>query len=86
MVLAVVLSLFWLLAIALRPSDAVLGRVPGLKGLHSVSDYPQAKTISGLLLYRFNANIVFYNVDYFCERLQSAIRTVAEPAMAGRRS
>ena len=28
-VLAVALSLFWLLAIALRPSDAVLGRVRG---------------------------------------------------------
>lgn len=76
-VLAVVLSLFWLLAIALRPSDAVLGRVPGLKGFHSVDDYPQARTIPGLLLYRFNANIVFYNVDYFCERLQLAIRDAA---------
>lgn len=78
-VLAVVLSLFWLLGMALRPSDAVLGRVPGLKGFHSVSDYAQARTVPGLLLYRFNANIVFYNVDYFCERVQSAVRAAAEP-------
>ncbi len=30
-VLAVVLSLFWLLATAMRPKDAVLGRLPGLR-------------------------------------------------------
>lgn len=78
-VLAIVLSLFWLLALALHPSDAVLGRVPGLKGFHSTADYPQAKTMPGLLLYRFNANIVFFNVDYFCTRLQAAVRHATAP-------
>ena len=78
-VLAVVLSLVWLLAIAMRPNDAVLGRVPGLKGFHSVADYPQAETVPGLLLYRFNANLVFFNIDYFCERVRAAIRRAATP-------
>src|SRR3954452_7011751 len=58
-VLAVVLSLFWLLATAMRPKDAVLGRLPGLEGFHSIADYPQAETIPGLLLYRFSANLLF---------------------------
>ena len=71
--LAVILSLLQLLALSSRPSDAVLGRVPGLQGFHDVSDYPEAKTIPGLLLYRFEASLVFYNVEYFRERLLALI-------------
>jgi sulfate permease, SulP family len=71
--LAVGLSLAWLLMVVSRPQDAVLGRVSGLPGFHSIADYPQAKTVPGLLLYRFEANLVFFNVDYFGERLRAAI-------------
>ena len=78
-VLAVVLSLSWLLATAMRPKDAVLGRLPGLQGYHSVADYPQAETVPGLLLYRFSGNLVFFNIDYFCERVRAAIRRAATP-------
>ena len=78
-VLAVVLSLVWLLATAMRPKDAVLGRLPGLEGYHSIADFPQAKTVPGLLLYRFNANLVFFNIDYFCQRVRTAIRCAATP-------
>ena len=74
-VLAVVLSLFWLIAITMRPSDAVLGRLPGLGGFHSMADYPEAATLPGLLLYRFNANLVFFNIEHFRERLRAAIRS-----------
>jgi high affinity sulfate transporter 1 len=77
--LAVVLSLAWLLMVASRPQDAVLGRVPGLRGFHSVADYPQASTVPGLLLYRFEANLVFFNVDYFGRRLRAAIEASATP-------
>jgi MFS superfamily sulfate permease-like transporter len=72
-VLAVALSLAWLLMVASRPKDAVLGRVPGLRGFHSMADYPQASTVPGLLIYRFEANLVFFNIDYFGERLHAAI-------------
>ena len=71
--LAVALSLAWLLMVVSRPQDAVLGRVPGLPGFHSVIDYPKATTVPGLLLYRFEANLVFFNIDYFGERLRAAI-------------
>jgi MFS superfamily sulfate permease-like transporter len=77
--LAVALSLAWLLMVTSRPQDAVLGRVPGLPGFHSVADYPQAKTVPGLLLYRFEANLVFFNVDHFGERLRAAIRAAKTP-------
>jgi MFS superfamily sulfate permease-like transporter len=78
-VVAVVLSLFWLIAIAMRPGDAVLGELPELGGFHSLADYPEARTRPGLLLYRFNANVVFFNADYFCACLSAAIRATPAP-------
>ena len=77
--LAVILSLLQLLALSSRPTDAVLGRVPGLKGFHDVNDFPEAKTIPGLLLYRFEANLVFYNVEYFRDRLLALIAESKTP-------
>ena len=77
--LAIALSLAWLLVVVSRPRDAVLGRVPGLPGFHSVADYPKATTVPGLLIYRFEANLVFFNVDYFGERLRAAIQACRTP-------
>ncbi len=77
--LAVVLSLLWLLAISSRPHDAVIGRVPGIKGFHDITDYPGATTVPGLILYRFDANLVFFNADYFRERVRSIIAASATP-------
>jgi MFS superfamily sulfate permease-like transporter len=77
--LAVILSLLWLLAIGSRPHDAVLGRVPGIKGFHDVTDYPGAVTVPGLILYRFDANLVFFNADYFRDRVRSIIAAAETP-------
>ena len=77
--LAVVLSLLLLLILTSRPTDAVLGRVPGMKGYHDRKDYPETKTIPGLLLYRFNADLVFFNADYFKARLLAAIAASETP-------
>ncbi len=77
--LAVALSVIWLLSVESRPNDAVLGRVKGRKGFHSVADYPDAKTIPGLLLYRFDANLVFYNADYLKTRVRAAVAAQKTP-------
>ena len=76
---AVALSLVWILSVSSRPNDAVLGNVKGLKGFHDIADYPEARTIPGLLLYRFDANLVFYNVEYFVTRLRAAIAAQKTP-------
>ena len=78
-VLAVALSLFWLLATAMRPRDAVLGKLPDKQGFHSLADFPEAATVPGLLLYRFNANIVFFNADYFCARIRRVVARARQP-------
>ena len=77
--LAVALSLAWLITVTSRPHDAILGRVRGVKGFHDIADYPDATTIPGLILYRFDANLVFYNVDYFLERVRGVIAAAETP-------
>ena len=77
--LAVALSLFWLLTVVSRPHDGVLGRVKGIKGFHSLDEFPEATTIPGLILYRFDANLVFFNADYFRDRVRAAIAAAETP-------
>ena len=77
--LAVALSLFWLLTVVSRPNDGVLGRVKGIKGFHNIKDFPETTTIPGLILYRFDANLVFFNADYFRERVRATIAAAKTP-------
>ncbi len=77
--LAVALSLFWLLTVVSRPHDGVLGRVKGIKGFHNLADFPDATTIPGLILFRFEANLVFFNADYFRDRLRATIAAAKTP-------
>lgn len=67
--MAVALALLLLLKRSARPADAVLGRVPGLKGFHDLAQYADASATPGLLLYRFGGGIVFYNASYFKKRV-----------------
>jgi len=74
-----ILSLLWLLWVSSNPHDAVLGRVSGMRGFHDLKDYPDAKTTPGLVLYRFDSNIVFYNADVFRDRIRSVIAASKTP-------
>jgi len=71
--LAILLTLLWLLLASSRPHDAVLGRVPGISGYHNIEDFPDAVTFPGLLLYRFDSSILFFNVEYFKNRILKEI-------------
>jgi high affinity sulfate transporter 1 len=48
-----------------RPKIEILGSVPRFPGFHSLERHENAKTVSGVLLFRFNAPIVFFNAPYF---------------------
>lgn len=63
--LAVGCALLLLIKRTSRPPDAVLGRVPGMRGWHNVADHHDAVTQPGLMVYRFSAAIVFFNAGYF---------------------
>jgi high affinity sulfate transporter 1 len=76
---AVGLSVIDLFARLARPHDAVLGEVPGLPGLHDVEDWEGAKTIPGLILYRYDAPLCFANAENFKRRALSAIEAEVNP-------
>ncbi|QXJ20951.1 sulfate permease [Actinomadura graeca] len=70
--IAVGLSVLDLLARVARPHDAVLGRVPGLAGMHDVDDYPGAEVIGGLVVYRYDSPLFFANAHDFRRRALAA--------------
>ena len=71
-VAAVGLSVAELLWRVGRPHDAIQGLVPGLAGMHDVDDYPQAETIPGLVVYRYDAPLFFANAQDFRRRALAA--------------
>ncbi|WP_314220107.1 SulP family inorganic anion transporter [Streptomyces zaehneri] len=78
-IVAVGLSVAELLTRVARPHDAVEGLVPGVAGMHDVDDYPQARTIPGLLVYRYDSPLFFANADNFRRRALAAVDEQSEP-------
>jgi len=70
--IAIGLSVADLLVRVARPHDAILGLVPGLAGMHDVDDYPDAQTIPGLVVYRYDAPLFFANAEDFRRRALAA--------------
>ncbi len=60
---AIALSTLDLLRRIARAHDAVLGFVPGLAGMHDIDDYPGAKPVPGLVIYRYDAPLCFANAE-----------------------
>ncbi|GAD86930.1 sulfate permease [Nocardia asteroides NBRC 15531] len=75
---AVALSVFDLLRRIARGHDAVLGFVPGLAGMHDVDDYPAARPLPGLVVYRYDAPLFFANAEDFRTGALAAVDWSAE--------
>lgn len=76
--IAVALAIVKLLRLTARPGDAILGEIAGLEGQHSLSERPEAVTVPGLLLYRFEASPLFFNADHFKSRVRRAVALAPE--------
>lgn len=72
-VVAVVLALLQLLKRASQPHDAILGRVAGTGGFHDIASHATAETFPGLVIYRFDSSLVFFNSDYFRSRVKTMV-------------
>jgi high affinity sulfate transporter 1 len=70
--IAVGLSLLRFIHTMARPEDEILGRIPGQPGFHNHQRHPDAKLEPGVLIYRFNAPLVFFNAPYFKHRALQA--------------
>lgn len=71
--IAVTLSLGDLLRRVARGHDAVLGYVPGLAGMHDVDDYPLARQVPGMVVYRYDSPLFFANAEDFYTRAMAAV-------------
>ncbi|MDX3745811.1 sulfate permease [Streptomyces sp. AK08-02] len=78
-IVAVGLSVAELLTRVARPHDAVEGLVPGVAGMHDIDDYPQARTIPGLLVYRYDSPLFFANAEDFRRRALAAVDRQSDP-------
>jgi len=76
---AVGLSIADLLRRVARPHDGVLGFVAGTAGMHDVDDYPGARLVPGLVVYRYDSPLFFANAENFRIRALAAVDAAAAP-------
>ncbi|MBC3617302.1 SulP family inorganic anion transporter [Vibrio metschnikovii] len=70
--LAVLLGLFQFLRVVMRPSDQCLG-LDEDGTIRTMDESSKASAIPGLLLYRFNSPLTYFNAPYFKARLLEKI-------------
>jgi sulfate permease, SulP family len=71
--IAVALSILDLLRRVARPHDGILGYAPGVAGMHDIDDYPDARTVPGLVVYRYDAPLCFANSEDFARRALASV-------------
>jgi len=76
---AVGVAVVLLLITVSRPHDAVLGRVPGTNAFLNAATHPGLQTYPALVIYRFDASLVFFNADHFRARVKTVIREATAP-------
>ncbi len=72
--IAVALSILNVFRRVWWPHQAELGRVEGIDGLHDTASHPDAELLPGLVVYRFDAPLIFANSRIFGDE----IRAIAE--------
>lgn len=76
---AVVLALLRFVRLTARPRVEILGRVEGMPGFHSLSRHESATAPHGLVIFRFNGPLVFFNAGHFRHALLAAAGGEAKP-------
>jgi high affinity sulfate transporter 1 len=72
-IVAALVSLVMLLGRAARPHVAFLGRIPGTDRFSDVARHPENEAIPGVLAFRVEASLVYFNVDHV---LQTVLQRV----------
>jgi high affinity sulfate transporter 1 len=78
-VIAVGLSIANVFRRVWAPYRTTLGDVPGVAGYHDVRMYPDAEQVPGLVIYRFDAPLIFANATTFREEVRHLARIEPRP-------
>ncbi|GAA4410275.1 sulfate permease [Fodinibacter luteus] len=71
--LAIALSILNVFRRVWWPHQAELGRVDGLDGLHDTDQYPHAELMPGLVVFRFDAPLIFANSRMFGDAVRAMV-------------
>ncbi len=77
--LAVVASILMLLARVARPHVAFLGRIPGTRRFSDLERNLENETVPGLLLFRVEASLVYFNVEHVRQAVLQRLGAATEP-------
>ena len=77
--IAVALSVLNVFRRAWRPYNTELGRMEGLEGYHDIRSYPGARHLPGLVIYRFDAPLLFANAKTFRDEVRRLATSEPKP-------
>ncbi|NJM55445.1 MAG: SulP family inorganic anion transporter, partial [Verrucomicrobiae bacterium] len=73
------ISLVQLLRRASRPHVAALGRIPGTRRFSDCERHPDNEPVPGVLIFRPEASLLYFNVDHICDTISGRVRAHAPP-------
>jgi sulfate permease, SulP family len=74
-----IISLVQLLRTASRPHVAFLGRIPGTRRFSDRQRHPDNELIPGVLIFRPESGLIYFNVDNVCESILKRVRAESPP-------
>lgn len=77
--IAVALALLKLLRDATQPNEAAYGLVEEEGEYRPANEGEGARTVPGLLVYRFESSLLFFNADHFIERVRTHVASGPKP-------
>ncbi len=77
--ISVIASLLLLLRLTATPHVATLGRIPGSMRFSDVGRHPDNEEFPGIILFRVEAVILYFNVEFIAETVRERIRGAAGP-------
>jgi SulP family sulfate permease len=78
-VVGVFVSLLEILRRAILPPTAVLGQVGPSFTYRDITNYEDAETVPGLVVYRFDAPLFFANAEIFRDQIRQLVRSATTP-------
>ena len=74
-IIAVLASLVMVLGRVARPHVAFLGRIPGTDRFSDLARHPENEAVPGVLAFRVEASLVYFNVDHVLEAVLQRVRS-----------
>jgi high affinity sulfate transporter 1 len=77
--LGALISLVQLVRVSSRPHVALLGRIPGTRRFSDCDRHADNELIPGVMIFRPESALIYFNVDNVCEAILSRVRVGAIP-------